>query len=159
MGWVVIATPLPLYPWERPSTHCIEDWEGPRAGLDGCGKSRLTGIRSPDRPARKESLYRLSYPGPQSARYCCLVVTKFGVPLQISVKVPNIKFHENPTSRCRANTCGEEYRYTHVDVCVARTWISYRCVPCHPWSTHRTSLVVKKKTLSIFLWLWTIPLR
>jgi hypothetical protein len=36
---------------------------GPRAGLDGCGKSRLTGIRSPDRPARSESLYLLSYPG------------------------------------------------------------------------------------------------
>jgi hypothetical protein len=38
---------------------------GPRAGLDGCGKSRPTGIRSPDHPARSESLYRLSYPGPQ----------------------------------------------------------------------------------------------
>jgi len=22
----------------------------------------------------------------------------------------------------------------------ATTWISYRCVPCHPWCTHRTSL-------------------
>ena len=30
-------------------------------------------------------------------------------------------------------------------VCVATTWISYRCVPCHPRCTHRTSLVVKKK--------------
>jgi hypothetical protein len=38
---------------------------GPRAILDGCGKSRPpTGIRSLDRPARSESLYRLSYPGP-----------------------------------------------------------------------------------------------
>jgi hypothetical protein len=36
----------------------------------------------------------------------------------------------------------EEYLCTHVDTCVARTWISYRCVPCHPWCTHRTSLVV-----------------
>ena len=33
---------------------------GPRAGLDG-GKSRPAGIRSPDRPARSQSLYRLSY--------------------------------------------------------------------------------------------------
>jgi hypothetical protein len=41
---------------------------------------------------------------------------------------------------------------------VARTWISYRCVPCHPWCTHRASLVVKK-TFLVFLWLWTIPLR
>jgi hypothetical protein len=38
MWWVVNATPRPLYPWERLGTHCIGDWEGPRAGLDGCGK-------------------------------------------------------------------------------------------------------------------------
>ena len=38
---------------------------GPRAGLDGCEKSRPpTGIRSPDRPALSESLYRLRSPGP-----------------------------------------------------------------------------------------------
>ena len=29
--------------------------DGPRAGLNGCGKSRLTRIRSPDCPARSES--------------------------------------------------------------------------------------------------------
>jgi hypothetical protein len=39
--WVVNATPLPLYPREWPGTHCIGGWVGPRAGLDGCGKSRL----------------------------------------------------------------------------------------------------------------------
>jgi len=38
----------------------------------------------------------------------------------------------------------EEYRCTHVDACVARTWISYRCVPFHQWCIHRTSVVVKK---------------
>ena len=36
---------------------------GPRADLDGCENLAPTGIRSPDRPARSESLYRLSYPG------------------------------------------------------------------------------------------------
>jgi hypothetical protein len=64
MGWVVNATSRPPYPRERPGTHCVRGWVGPRAGLDGCGKSRPTGIRSPDRPARSESLYRLRYPGP-----------------------------------------------------------------------------------------------
>jgi hypothetical protein len=44
----------------------------------------------------------------------------------------------------------EEYRCAHVDACVARTWISYRCVPCHPWCTHRTSIVVKKKLFQFF---------
>jgi len=37
---VVNGTPQPLYPLERPGTHCIGGWVGPRAGLDGCGKSR-----------------------------------------------------------------------------------------------------------------------
>jgi len=38
---------------------------GPGATLDGCVKSPPpTEIRSPDRPARSESLYRLSYDGP-----------------------------------------------------------------------------------------------
>jgi len=40
MGWVVNATPRALYPRERPGTHYIGGWVGPRAGLDGCGKSR-----------------------------------------------------------------------------------------------------------------------
>ena len=37
---------------------------GPRADLDGCGKSRPTGIRSPGLSSRIESLYRLSCRGP-----------------------------------------------------------------------------------------------
>jgi hypothetical protein len=51
MGWVVNDTPRPLYPRERPGTHCTGGWVGPRAGLDGNGKSPSTGIRSPDRSA------------------------------------------------------------------------------------------------------------
>ena len=56
-GWVVNATPRPLYPQERPGTYLTCAWVGTTAGLDGCGKSRApTGIRSQDRPARSESL-------------------------------------------------------------------------------------------------------
>jgi hypothetical protein len=40
-----------LPPGERPGTHCLGGWVGPRAGLDGCGKSRL---------------HRDSIPGPSS---------------------------------------------------------------------------------------------
>jgi hypothetical protein len=29
-----------LHPGNRPGTHYIVGWVGPRAGLDGCGKSR-----------------------------------------------------------------------------------------------------------------------
>ena len=53
-GWVVNVTPRPLYLRERSGTHCIGDWVGPRAGLDGCGKSRPpNGTRSPGRPVRR----------------------------------------------------------------------------------------------------------
>ena len=48
--------PAALPPGKRPGTHCIGGLVGPRAGLDGCGKSHLpTGIRSPDLPARSEA--------------------------------------------------------------------------------------------------------
>jgi hypothetical protein len=68
MGWVLNATPRPLYHRERPVSHCIGGWVGPRADLDSCGKSRLHRDWSPDRPARSESLYRLSYPRYNSIR-------------------------------------------------------------------------------------------
>ena len=53
--------PAVLYPQERPGTNCTGGWVGPRAGLDRCGKSRLHRDSIPDRPARSQSLYRLSY--------------------------------------------------------------------------------------------------
>jgi len=46
---------------ERSSTHCTGGWVGPRTGLDRCGNSRPTGIRSPDRPAHSQSPYLLHY--------------------------------------------------------------------------------------------------
>jgi hypothetical protein len=64
LEWVVNAMPRPLYARENPDTHLIRCWVGPTAGVDGCEKSRPTGIRSPDRPGHSQSLYRLRYPGP-----------------------------------------------------------------------------------------------
>jgi len=63
MGWVVNATSWPLYPRERPGTHCIGGWVGPRAGLDGCGKTRphwdsIPGPSSPQRVAIPTELTR-----------------------------------------------------------------------------------------------------
>ena len=48
MGWVVNDTPQPLYPRERPGTHCIGGWVGLRAGWTGAENLAPTGIRSPD---------------------------------------------------------------------------------------------------------------
>ena len=57
--------PAALPPRKSPGTRCIRGWVGPRTGLDRRENIASTGIRSPDRPARSESLYRLSYSGIQ----------------------------------------------------------------------------------------------
>jgi hypothetical protein len=56
--------PAALPTGNGPGTHCTGGWASLRAGLDVCGKScPHLGLAS-DRPARSESLYRLSYSGP-----------------------------------------------------------------------------------------------
>ena len=64
--WVVNATVRPLYPRERPATHCIGGCVRPRAGLDRCAKSRryrdpIPGPSSPQRDAIPTALSRGVY--------------------------------------------------------------------------------------------------
>jgi len=61
--WVVNATPRPLYPRERPGTHCMRLTRPHRRSGRVRKFSTPTGIRSPYHPACSESLYRLSCPG------------------------------------------------------------------------------------------------
>ena len=49
----------------RPETRFTGGCVGARAGLDRCRKSRPHRDSIPDRPARNQSLYRLSYPAVQ----------------------------------------------------------------------------------------------
>jgi hypothetical protein len=53
----------PLYSRERPGTNYTRSWVAPGPVWTGAGNLVPTGIRSPDRPARSDSLYRLSYTG------------------------------------------------------------------------------------------------
>ena len=89
-GGVVNATPRSFYPREKPGTHCTEGWVERRACRDG--------IRSPDRPARSESLYRRSYPVPSHCTYsaesqnldalhglCCGRVEKWALKLWVDI--------------------------------------------------------------------------
>jgi hypothetical protein len=67
-GWRVGVqrhAPAALPPGKRPDIQCRRGWVDPRAGLGGCGKSRSHRdlMPGPDRPARSDSLHRLSYSG------------------------------------------------------------------------------------------------
>jgi len=69
-----VSCPGRTLPLERPGTHCTRGWVGLRVGLDRCGKSRPNGIRSPDRPARRQSLYRLRYPAHKKLIYIIYIL-------------------------------------------------------------------------------------
>ena len=57
--------PAALFPAMSPVTSCTGGWMGFRPFLVDAENPPPTGIRSPDRPASSESLYRLSHTGPQ----------------------------------------------------------------------------------------------
>jgi hypothetical protein len=48
MGWVVNATPRPLFPRNRTATHGIGGWVGPRAGLTGAENLTFHGDAIPE---------------------------------------------------------------------------------------------------------------
>jgi len=61
-GGMLKATLRPLYPREIPIVE--EAGWAPGSFWVGAENLALTGFRSQDRPARSDSLYRLSYSGP-----------------------------------------------------------------------------------------------
>ena len=62
-GWGVSVTPRPLFtPGKDPVPIVQEAGWDPGSVWTGAENHARTGIRSPDRPARSQSLYRLSYP-------------------------------------------------------------------------------------------------
>ena len=65
MGWIVHSTPPAALPPGK--TRYPPRWRGGPQGRSGRVRkiSPPTGIRSPDRLVRSESLYRLSYPDPR----------------------------------------------------------------------------------------------
>jgi hypothetical protein len=110
MGWVVNATPRPLYHREGSSTHCMGGWVGPRAGLAAENLAPPTGSRFPYHPARSESLYRLRCPGPYGIKSTFLILCvvrwfPFAFPLRITpTTVTTFIAHRswwNPQHRCQ----------------------------------------------------------
>jgi hypothetical protein len=63
-------------PPEMPVTHYIGGWVGPGPVWTDAKHLAPNGIRSPDLPARSESLYRLSYPGPTPIKRASAVTSK-----------------------------------------------------------------------------------
>ena len=61
-GWVVSSTPWSYFTPGKDPVPIVQEAGWALGPVWTGGKSRPTGIRTPDRPARSQSLYRLSYP-------------------------------------------------------------------------------------------------
>ena len=92
LNWgVVNAMPRPLYPRERDAVPIVHE-AGWARGPDRPGVENLahTGIRSPDRPTRSQSLYRQRYRGPhksmQRSKYVTPVLFKLRATRRRGVK-------------------------------------------------------------------------
>ena len=94
---LVNATPRPLYPENDPVPIVREaEWT-----LGRTGKFTLAGIGLTDRPVRKESQYRLSYPGPHT---WCKAFKHYSKVMQIC-NIPFGKF-SSPVQEMNSNLCG-----------------------------------------------------
>jgi hypothetical protein len=85
--------PAALPPGKRPGTHFIRGWVGPV--WTGTENLVPTGIRSPDRLTRSESLYRLRYPGPQGREILRFAAVFVGEVKAIIIRgkgLPSIRF-------------------------------------------------------------------
>ena len=61
-GWVVSSTPRPYFTPGKDTVPIVQEAGWAPGSVWKGGKSRPIGFRSPDRPTRNQSLYRLSYP-------------------------------------------------------------------------------------------------
>jgi hypothetical protein len=80
-GW---STPRPgRFSPEKDSLPVVYEAEwAPGPVWTGAENLAPTGIRSPDRPTRSESLYRLSYPGPQTNTYQ-VILNRFALEYEV----------------------------------------------------------------------------
>jgi len=83
-GWRVSITPRPLFTSRKDPVPIVQEagW-APGPAWAGVKNLAPTGIRSPDRPARSQSLDRLSYPGPHHSQY------------RTALQVSNMYSHQN----------------------------------------------------------------
>ena len=109
-----LHAPAALYPRERPGTHCTGGWVGPRAVWTDAENLASTGIRSPDRPARSQSLYLLSY-------RAHIVIYAFILVVHLLVIMKIIKMHgtcieigNKITVSCRNNSTRGMHTHTKI---------------------------------------------
>jgi hypothetical protein len=113
-GWGVSVTPRPLFTrGKHPVPTVQEAGRAPGPIWTGAGSLAPTGIRSPDRPASNQSLYRLSYP----AHHSSYAVIYF----RITILIPTINYTKLTMQAAYKQTTGNyillKYLYSDDSPC------------------------------------------
>jgi len=81
-GWGVSVTPRPLFTPGKDRVPIVPQW-APGPVWTGTENLAPAGIRSPDRPSRSQSLYRLRYPAHVCTIRCTKYFRQLGIPLTV----------------------------------------------------------------------------
>jgi hypothetical protein len=92
-----LHAPAALPPGKRPGTHCIGGWVGPRAGLDGCEKSRPHRDFFLRRP--KMACVYVLQDGPQWPAFTYYKTAHNGLRLRITRRPPLVCFTYDKTAQ------------------------------------------------------------
>ena len=119
MGWVVYATHRPLYPRESEPVPIVQEagW-APGSVWTSLNDLALTGISSPDSPARSQSLYRLIYPGPKKTKVTITIIRlkpkcfKRSFPFNVCTRF--FALYQLPSSQEVINHHAKTYEEVHV---------------------------------------------
>ena len=98
-GWVVSSTPRPHFTPGKNTVPILQEAGWAPGPVWTGGKSRRHRDSIPDRPARSQSLYRLSY------RAHCLIIIKNKVYRQNLLKLIKFEFHADSFSEFLVSTC------------------------------------------------------
>jgi hypothetical protein len=130
MGWLVNTMRRPFYPGKK-NRYLLYTRLGRPQGPE-CGKSRPTGTRSPDCPARSKLLYRLSELLYRTKRQ--------SVSISISKKSISKKCHSVIIPRSN-NMSQHQYCYIQTNVTVPTLLYQTKCnsVKCHHFYIKQTS--------------------
>jgi hypothetical protein len=89
--WVSVTVPAALYHRKKPVPIVQEAVWATETVWTGVENIAPTGIRSPDRPACSQSLYRLSYPGPSHIYFFFNLACKYPQGKRVKERVQNVK--------------------------------------------------------------------
>ena len=122
MGLVFNVTPRPLFTLGKdPVPILYEAGWAPGPVWRGAENLALTGILSPDRPARSELVYRLSYPGPPPKKIIIFIILNIFIVLYESRHCESEEKYRKVVQLSHERTFGYDWQFGNTEIHISNT--------------------------------------